>query len=58
VFRRGKLIIILTCCSPFAGAGPAPHKPPPLECRVFFWLYLVFEAVGYGEIQRDTARYS
>ena len=23
-----------------------------------FWLYPVFEAVGYGEMQRDTARYS
>ena len=25
---------------------------------MYFWLYPVFEAVGYGEIQRDTARYS
>jgi len=25
---------------------------------VYFWSYPVFEAVGYGEIQRDTARYS
>jgi len=30
-------------------------KPPP---GVYFLLYLVFEAVGYGDIQRDTARYS
>ena len=31
------------------------YKPSP---GVYFWLYPVFEAVGYGEIQRDTARYS
>jgi len=30
-------------------------KPSP---GVYFWSYPVFEAVGYGEIQRDTARYS
>ena len=30
-------------------------ESPPLE---YCWLYPVFEAVGYGEIQRDTARYS
>jgi len=26
--------------------------------EVYFWPYLLFEAVGYGEIQRDTAGYS
>jgi len=31
-----------------------PGKPSP---GVYFWPYPVFEAVGYGEIQRDTARY-
>jgi len=34
-------------------------EPSPLdECRIFGWLYPVFEAVGYSEIQRDIARYS
>jgi len=31
---------------------------PPLAPGVYFWLYPVFEAVRYGEIQRDTSRYS
>ena len=30
---------------------------PPLDPGVYFWSYPVFEAVGYGKIQRDTARY-
>ena len=32
-----------------------PIKPSP---GVYFWRYPVFEAVGYSEIQRDTAGYS
>jgi len=31
-------------------------SPPPWS--VFLAIDSVFEAVGYGEIQRDTARYS
>jgi len=38
------------------GAGDATRAEPSAP-RVHFWSYPVFEAVGYGEIQRDTARY-
>jgi len=33
-------------------------QPSPLSPEVHFWSYPVFEAAGYGEIQRGTARYS
>jgi len=36
----------------------AEISPPLEECIFGHMSYPVFEAVGYGEIQRDTARYS
>jgi len=42
-----------------AGGGmSAELRSEPPSPGLYFWLYPVFEAVGYGEIQRDTARYA